>query len=240
MKLIASRREDLAACGPELSFRMVGPLTWARRGRRCPAGAHAPAVGASHRLHCDARPGVAPPNSLRSLRSLRSNSRGESADEARCACRPQSCASRRRRNRPRRAPPAAQHALWRFEGKPPPLQQRRARAGWSAPLRCREAQGSWPRAQRELCTDSSRLFERSESSERSEFGDGAARPSIGGESTRSGDRRGEARNPARARLCRPDAPSPGRRRTSAQSRLLSLMTPWLSMRCESRKTRPGR
>ena len=64
----------------------VGVLSFLRserRGRRRPAGAHAGAVSASLRLHCDARSGVAPPNSLRSLRSLRSNNRGESEDEAR-------------------------------------------------------------------------------------------------------------------------------------------------------------
>ena len=38
-----------------------------------PAWAHAGAVGAARRLRCDARSGVAPRNSLRSLRSLRSN-----------------------------------------------------------------------------------------------------------------------------------------------------------------------
>ena len=56
---------------------------FARRGRRCPSGAHAGAVSAALRLPCDARSGVAPQNSLRSLRSLRSNSCGESEDEAR-------------------------------------------------------------------------------------------------------------------------------------------------------------
>jgi hypothetical protein len=61
------------------------------------------------RLHCDARPGVAPRNSLRDLRSLRSTQRGESVLDARCARRPQACASRRPRNRPCRVPPAAQH-----------------------------------------------------------------------------------------------------------------------------------
>ena len=55
----------------------------ARRGRRHPAGAHAGTVGAARRLRCAARPGVAPLNSLRSLRSLRSNRRGESVLEAR-------------------------------------------------------------------------------------------------------------------------------------------------------------
>jgi hypothetical protein len=108
----------------------------ARRGRRCPAGAHAVAVGAARRLHCDARPGVASQNSLRSRCSLRSNNCDESVYEARCArrprtwpCRPRramrpdrspgtsgppdrSCPgspSRRHGNRPRRAPPAALH-----------------------------------------------------------------------------------------------------------------------------------
>jgi hypothetical protein len=54
-----------------------------RRGRRCPLGAHAAAVGLAGRLHCDARAEVVPQNSLRSLRSLRSNSRGKSVHEAR-------------------------------------------------------------------------------------------------------------------------------------------------------------
>ena len=75
---------------------------------------------------------------------------------------------------------------------PPPVQQRRARAGEGAPLRCREAQGSWPRAQRASSSDSSTLSERSDRRERSEFGDGATRPSIAGESARRADRRGEA------------------------------------------------
>ena len=77
------------------------------RGRRCPSGAQAGAVGAARRLRCDARSAVASRNSLRSLRSLRSNSRDESDVDARCARRPRPCAARRHRNRPRRAPPAA-------------------------------------------------------------------------------------------------------------------------------------
>ncbi len=49
------------------------------------------------RVPCDARSEVAPRNSLHSLRSLRSNTRGESDHEARgYARRPQPCASRRR------------------------------------------------------------------------------------------------------------------------------------------------
>ena len=79
----------------------------ARRGRRYPAGAHGGAVYASLRLRCGARPGVAPHNSLRSLRSLRSDRCGESVYKARCARRPQSSASRSPTNRPCRVPPAA-------------------------------------------------------------------------------------------------------------------------------------
>ncbi len=103
----------------------------ARRGRRRPVGAHAGAVGAARRLRCvpgpearsfarhnqssglvvsglSARPGVASHNSLRSLRSLRSNRCDELVYEARHARRPRACAPRRPRNRPHRAPPAAQ------------------------------------------------------------------------------------------------------------------------------------
>ncbi len=103
----------------------------ARRARRYPPGAHGRAVGAAHRLHCDARSGVAAQNSLRSLRSLRSNSCAESVYEARCARRLRSCASRRPANRLRRAPPAATVLL--FRGALQKRQQRRARAGCGAP-----------------------------------------------------------------------------------------------------------
>ena len=155
----------------------------ARRGRRCPLGAHAVAVSASLRLRCGARPSVASQNSLRSLRSLRSNNCDESVHEAReYARRLKASAPRRHRNRPHRAPPAAQHGLAfssRTAGASP---QRCVRAGRSAPLGRRAAEGSRPRAQRESWTDSSQLFERSERSERSEFCDGAAILSSGGQS----------------------------------------------------------
>jgi hypothetical protein len=54
----------------------------ARRGGRYPAWAHAGAVGQRRRLRCDARAGVAPRNSLHSLRSLRSDNRGESDERS--------------------------------------------------------------------------------------------------------------------------------------------------------------
>ena len=199
----------------------------ARRGRRCPAGAQTGAVVAVRRLRCVPlrlqaqgrspgtqqsagtvacpgslrRPGVASQNSLRSLRSLRSDNCDESVYEARCARRPRGCAPRRPTHRPRRAAPAALQRL-RFAWEATPL-QRRARTGRAAPLGRREAQGSWPRAQRESWSDSARLFERRERSERSEFRAGATRPSIAGQSARSDDRSSEAQRPVRERLCRP-------------------------------------
>src|SRR5262245_53182870 len=58
-------------------------VSCARRGGRYPVGAPAGAVGLAGRLPCDARSEVAPGNSLRSLRSLRSDTPGESDVEAR-------------------------------------------------------------------------------------------------------------------------------------------------------------
>jgi hypothetical protein len=53
-----------------------------RRDGRCPVGAPTVAVGLAGRLRCDARSAVAPRNSLHSLRSLRSNSLGESDERS--------------------------------------------------------------------------------------------------------------------------------------------------------------
>ena len=130
------------------------------------------AVGAARRLHCAARSGVAPQNSLRSLRSLRSNNCGESEDEARAARAPTPAL---RCSSPQKSPPPGTacrevHHWWRADRRGPLLWlQRRVRAGCSAPLRRREAQDLWPRAQRASSSDSAQLFERRERSERSEF-----------------------------------------------------------------------
>ena len=59
------------------------------------------------RLRCDARGRVAPQNSLRAPRALRSDSCGESALDARCARRPRPCASRRPQRHPEQTPAAA-------------------------------------------------------------------------------------------------------------------------------------
>ena len=193
----------------------------ARRGRRCPARAHAVAVGAVRRLRCGARPSVASQNSLRSLRSLRSDSCDESDHEARCARRLKTCAPRRHTNRPRRAPPAALQRSCFSSRRSTVSQQRRVRAGRGAPVVRREAQGSWPRAQRESSSDSSQLFEWSERSERSEFCDGAARPSIAGQSARSAGRTSQAPRPARTRLCHSDRRTHSGRSTTATGRKTS-------------------
>ncbi len=237
----------MATFGPLLTFARGRFRAWfAHRGRRCPRGAHAVAVGAVRRLHCDARARVVPQNSLRDLRSLRSNSRGKSDHEARWRAPTLAL----RFSSPQKSPPAGSacrevHRWFVSPRRPPLVQQRRARAGGGAPLRCREGeqghkqsggllvpcerpglparrglqgQGSWPRAQRASWSDSSTLSERSDRRERSEFGDGAMRPSIAGESVRSTDRRGEAPQPARACLCRATQDPHSRHRKSAKGR----------------------
>ncbi len=84
VKCCSTGVEGGSGFGPLLPFALLQCVQLsARRGRGHPPGAHAGAVCASLRLHCAARPGVAPHNSLRSLRSLRSNRRGESGVEAR-------------------------------------------------------------------------------------------------------------------------------------------------------------
>ena len=68
--------------GPVCSPKVRSCGECARRGGRYPVRAHGVAVGAMRRLHCDARIAVAPRNSLHSLRSLRSNNRGESDERS--------------------------------------------------------------------------------------------------------------------------------------------------------------
>jgi hypothetical protein len=76
------------------------------RGRRCPAGAHTAAVGAARQLRCGARSGVAPQNSLRAARCAQTAAASQLTKRAKRAD-PELCAPRRRRDRPRRVPPAA-------------------------------------------------------------------------------------------------------------------------------------
>ena len=182
------------------------PMTTERRGRGTLAGAHAGAVGTACRLHCAARLGVAPQNSLRELRSLRSNNRGESEDEARFARRPRACAARRSRNRPCQGPPAASSTTELRVGRVAQWFGKGA-GGQPAARLCaaekRRARG--PRAQRASSSDSPRLFERSERSSRSEFCGGATRPSIAG-NPRAARASSEAPTAARPRLCSRHSP----------------------------------
>jgi len=174
------------------------------RGRGYLAGAPAAPVGAARRLHCGARSRIAPQNSLRELRSLRSNNRGESVYEARCARRSWPCAPRRHRRRPCQIPPTASSATERRIGCVRRGAQwfSKGAGGQPAARLCaaekRRARG--PRAQRASLSDLPRLFERSERSSRSEFCGRATRPSIAG-NPRAARASSEAPPAARPRLC---------------------------------------
>jgi len=195
-------------------------LASARRARGHPAAAHAGAAGAARRLPCDARAEVAPHNSLRSLRSLRSDRCGESVHEARAARAPTSAL--RFSALPKSPPPGApcREAQPRRPACPPPtLPKRGVRAGCSAPWRRREAQGSWPRAQRASSTSSSHLSERSERSERSELCDGPRdRASQGSRRAATTAGSGRCSLPARPFAARMPART-GERRASAMRRV---------------------
>jgi hypothetical protein len=174
-----------------------------RRGSRYPPGAHTGAVAL--RVDCAVVLGLgsAPRNSLCSLRSRRSDNRGENVDAVRCAHRPQPCAPRRHRDRPRRVRTPASERIWTWGQQgvrvrtsrkslawysaqtETTLQQRCARVGSGAPVQRRGAQLSRLRAQRAASTCSSRLSERRERSERSEFRDAAVKARTAGQSTRS-------------------------------------------------------
>ncbi len=89
------------------------------------------------RLRCGARVSVAPHNSLRSLRSLRSNRCGESVDEARAyARRPKPSAPRRRTGAPARTRPRLCEAAWFLVGERP---QPGIEPGWRLHARLRRA-----------------------------------------------------------------------------------------------------
>ena len=124
----------------------------------------------SLRADCPAMLGPVSParNSLRSLRSLRSNNRAESDHDSRCARGHEPCASRRPRGaaRPVRARlcrGVASHAI----------RKRCSAAGAARRGRCVGRRGAQVRGRRAYSraslSDSPRLFERSERSERSEF-----------------------------------------------------------------------
>ena len=144
-----------------------------RRGGRCPLWAPTVAVDLAGRLRCASRSALARRNSLRSLRSLRSNSRRESEVEARAARVPSALL---RCSPPHKSPPpgiahrAAALVVFVEEylnaSAKPWVGVRRQRH--CAALRSAGLVAA--RAMRALrSSDSPRLFERSERSERSEF-----------------------------------------------------------------------
>ena len=129
------------------------------------------AVSASLRLPCGARAPGPRPNSLRSLRSLRSDTGRESVHEARCARGQKPCAPRRLPRTPAAAPPR----LCRDSGggQPPntaSVASRQAVCGGGSLWGGEERRAWGRRAQRAATSDSLNVSERSERSERSEFG----------------------------------------------------------------------
>ena len=204
---------------------MATCLQWpSRRGRRHPAGAHAVAVGAARRLHCAARGGLAPQNSLRSLRSLRSITRGESVYEMRAARTPSPplrCSSQQKSPPPGTACRSGTTVAC-VRCRPPSVPQSRVRPGGGALRRCREAQGLRPRAQRASTTDSPRVIERSERSSRSEFcGGPQARASQGSRCAAPTAEAGRRRPGARGFAARSQHAS-GPSRTAAQGRVQTV------------------
>ena len=166
---------DLTARSFGLTFAIrSSSVALARRGGRYPMWAPTVAVGLAGRLRCDARAGVAPRNSLRSLRSLCSNNRGES--DERSALRAPTPTLRF--SPPHKSPPpGTAHraaAVWVFDKEHGGAGKAGGGCASAATLRDaeeRRARGR-ARAARASSSDSSRLSERSERSERSEFRDG--------------------------------------------------------------------
>jgi hypothetical protein len=240
-----------SACGPERPFAIARscPADRASRARGRPPVAHAGSVAAARRLRwpcrprlpsragrsqgagdpldrprpgSPARPGLARHNSLRELRSLRSDTCRESDGEARAARAPRPGL---RCSPPQKSPPAGApwrdgHRGWRSQRQPPPVPQRTVRAAGRAHMQRRAPQGSWPRAQRASPSDSPHVFERSERSSRSELCGGPRDRGAQG----SLRRRRRPRNLSAAGC--PCGPLPARtherrsgRRTAAQGRL---------------------
>jgi hypothetical protein len=174
-----SARRLAALCRPSVSAFVASARA---RGWR---GAGAPGAGPRcARLPCGARTSGPPPNSLRSLRSLRSDTRGESAHEAREYARGRkSCAPRLRTGRPGTAPPSGLETGFVFAPTKTHAVSARRRAGRRRGDLCaaekrRLAGRARTRAPRELTCRT--LFERSERSERSELcGRPASRASQG-------------------------------------------------------------
>jgi hypothetical protein len=136
-------------------------------------GAHGGAVVAARRLHCGARPGVVSPNSLRSLRSLRSDRRRQV--RLRSALRAPTPVLRS--SSPHKSPPANTacreiHGYALSRNATTVVAKPRAGRCGRACEAPRSAGLVAARASALRCLTSPRLFERSERSERSEFAAG--------------------------------------------------------------------
>ncbi len=145
----------------------------ARRGGRCPGRAPTVAVGAARRLRCASRSALARRNSLHSLRSLRSDNRRESDHEARATRVPSAllrCSPPHKSPTPGTAHRAATLVLCvgLCHGGAGKAGGGCATAATLCGAEERRARGR-ARAARASTSDSPRLFERSERSERSDF-----------------------------------------------------------------------
>ena len=169
------------------------------RAVRHPPRAHAAAVAASRRLHCGARPGVVPHNSLRAC-ALRSNRGGKHEDEARWRAPTPGLRSSSPQKSP--LPGAARREVTAgvvCARTPRASTRRRCRAGRDAPERRRGAQRPWPRAPRASTSNLAHLSERSAKRVASYApGQGREHHRVVGEA----DRRTEASRPVLRRLRR--------------------------------------
>ena len=173
---------------------------------------------------CTAVLGLAAPlrNSRRSLRSLWSNRRNESVHEARCARGPQAlCSSPPHRRAQRQPSPGLAGGSAAFDGRGAPSPRQGCGPASAGVSRRRRGTQPWGRrAQRASSTDSPRLFERSERSERSELC-GATPGRVPQRTPRSGASPSEPRRwPARslARTVAGESAYCGRSRTAATGR----------------------
>ena len=141
-----------------------GQRPWPSPGTNSPQDCSCP--GSVHRARGPSH------NSLRSLRSLRSDKCAESVNEARCARGHEPCASRRLSGAPRR--PARPRLCGGIGCSRSNTNHRFSAAGgirWGRFVGRRGAQARGRRAQRASLSDSAHLSERSERSERSELCD---------------------------------------------------------------------
>jgi hypothetical protein len=173
MGSLSIAQDRQTACGPLRKFATVRDShtqSTARARRRArPVQGSDGLPFALLRVPCDARVAGPWPNSLRSLRSLRSNKRPQvRARSARVRTRPATLCFSAAPIRPAQAPPGALRARGCFSVQAhAECSLARGRCGAGATVRSREAQGFWPRAYPHASSsDSQHRFDHSERSER--------------------------------------------------------------------------